>query len=51
MDTANGVPEEAASGKNNEWRSLLPNQWPSEMLKENRVARGEPTNDWNGEEN
>ncbi len=28
------------AGKNNEWRSLLPNQRPSEMPNEYRVARG-----------
>ncbi len=43
IDTANGVPGEAANGKNNGWISFLPNQRPSEMLNENRVARGEPT--------
>jgi len=28
------------AGKNNEWRSLLPNERPSEMPNEYRVARG-----------
>ena len=32
--------ERPRAGKNNEWRSLLPNQRPSEMPNEYRVARG-----------
>ena len=43
QSTANGLSGKAGAGKNNEWRSFLPNHWPSEMRNENRAARGEPS--------